>query len=235
MAAVAPFLAAGSGLLGTALNIGAQSSANEENRKLTKESWAFQERMANTAYQRAVQDMEKAGINPMLAYMKGGADAPSGGTGAPMQSTRPGDSLSSTVASSLQAAQLEREKESTESQIKLQTLQGEAAKAQSESSRASALSALKTADRTAVDTEQMKSQSKAIAASAELEAAKAKADQKFVDVDALGSRAGKIIDSLMDVFSGVTSARSARRNYDLRESEALNRAGKKGLPRGKGR
>ncbi len=77
--------------------------ANKANAKLAREQMAFQERMSSTSWQRAVEDMKLAGINPMLAFAQGGASSPSG------QTARMEDVLGPAVSSAMSMMRMRAE------------------------------------------------------------------------------------------------------------------------------
>ncbi len=97
---IAPLI--GAGLAAGASLLGGQAR-NRMQREEAQKTRDFQERMSSTSYQRAVQDMKLAGINPMLAFQQGGASSP-GGAQAQMQ-----DIAGPAVSSALAARRLTEE------------------------------------------------------------------------------------------------------------------------------
>lgn len=49
----------------------------QEQKNFTREQMDWEKEMSSTSYQRAVEDMKKAGINPVMAINQGGASTPS--------------------------------------------------------------------------------------------------------------------------------------------------------------
>lgn len=66
-------------LIGGALGFAGGERMNSANAAISRQQMDFQERMSNTSYQRAVGDLQAAGLNPMLAYSNG-ASTPPGST-----------------------------------------------------------------------------------------------------------------------------------------------------------
>jgi len=109
--------------------------ARNFNRDEAVKSRDFQEEMANTQYQRMVQDLNQAGLSPMLAYSKAAPNLPGGATASSSsvgQGFKPGETEGRYSQSALQKAQIDVAK--SQEQVNIQT-----AKKVAEDAKASAI------------------------------------------------------------------------------------------------
>ena len=108
---LAPALIGGAASLagGFLANKGRANQANisgQFNQASAREQMEFQERMSNTAHQRQIEDLKKAGLNPLLSAKYGGASSP-GGSSATRPMADQKDIISPAISSALTIQQNE--------------------------------------------------------------------------------------------------------------------------------
>jgi hypothetical protein len=151
-----------------------QQDTNAQNRELAAQNTAFQERMSNSAYQRQVKDLEAAGLNPMLAYVKGGGASTPTGTVAQMQNATMAGIQSAESASRAYLAQKQAPK-----------VEAETKKVGAETENVGADTILKRAN--------------TLYALAQKEVAGATADEKRSNINLLESQARKIGEEVKNI------------------------------------
>jgi len=169
-----------------------QRQQEHANQASAERQMSFQKEQTGTSYQRAVEDMKKAGLNPALAYQQGGANSASGAsaTAAP---TNPTD-LSKIATSAADSTRLSQAQTALQSQTALNAAQGTAAVASAKLSDSTALKNM-------IESEALRAELPARKSEAIFRKEKANIDTKAVEYDAIINRLGQVGGIVSDATS----------------------------------
>jgi len=211
-------LAQSGGFAGDMLTGGAYSNnaairdANQQNIKLAQDQMAWQERMSNSAYERATADMRRAGLNPALAYQNGGASTPSGSL-ATVQAERPGDvgagfANSAKSAGSLSASMqnLTADTGQKESTVKLNNANADVAHVQAQKITATAKETETNTRLLEQNLQKAKHETKRAKAEAKIKEAEAPVVEATSKYDKAAAGYDAIADRVLGAIGGITSA-----------------------------
>jgi len=237
-------------LYGDALTGGAISNAKsveETNRlqmQLADQQMGFQREMSNTAYQRAMEDMRKAGLNPMLAMDKGGASTPSGAM-ATVSAPRKGDIGAGLFNTAKAVVSQGADIQQSHSQTNLNKANAVAAEANADKITANAQESRENTRYTQqlqkkakYETQRSRAEAKASELETEVKEVRKPIDKELAPFDAVMDRVSSVFGSLGSGLRALTGQRGNsvgryeryKKQYQKEELKALGRAGSKGIP-----
>lgn len=128
-------------VIGGVMGLESTAQANYNNRLIADQNRAWQERMSSTAHQREVEDLKKAGLNPILSANHGGASTPSGSTATMQSGADSWNEMGRGVSSAVRLGTIEKKRLENESLVatsQAANLDAQAAKAYHEGQLAQA-------------------------------------------------------------------------------------------------
>lgn len=214
----------GGNLLGDALTGGAISNnaairdINAQNIMYSQKQNEFQERLSNTAYQRAMADMKTAGLNPMLAFSQGGASVPTGSVPS-LTSPRPGDVGAGLMSSAKSIASLSANLANTSADTDLKStsanlnkantdvadVQAKKITANAKESEANTALVNQQMKKARYDTERSKAEAKVSKMESEVKESRQPIDKDLAPFDAFGERIGGLLRGVMGIFNSAKS------------------------------